>query len=1153
LLVEGLEDRDLLTILFTPQHTSPVVTDGGGDRLGQHAWGMPLYTIFWGSYWATSDGQTQQAEIENSLNTMFYFNPTLSGLHQYGVRFPAGVPGAGTVEVNDFSDPPDGFSKRQIENVVSNATENLGLPEEDDFSNGGFYLVFTPPNISSSDPGAAGFHTRMTHYDFPFDFDTWHYAWIGNFNSDTITDIISHEVMEAMTDPNDDGILATVGGDNEICDGEAQDYAALVGGYEITSFWSAADNAYAVYDGNSQVVTVDHGNLIINGDQLGPNTDDTITVDVNSVFRPMVTLNGQTFSFPFDLGLDRITSITINPGGGANAINVLRTDYSAPVTIVGSSHDTVNVGVGGSVQEIEGNVTIKNPPSFTAINVDDSADTAPSDVILSTFTPPGDTAWGSIRGLAPATISYKYADTSSLTVHTGAAATVHVQSTRVATMLVGNGPATVDVGDGGSVQGILGDLTIENPPSYTTLNVDDSADTTGRAATLDTFIGSDGAFGRISGLAPASINYKLADTGSPVTIDAGAGGDVFTVAPLTFQAIDLNTGDGNDTVILQTASGGFVVDGQGGTNTLIGPDAAATWNITNTNAGTIAGVATFTNVQNLAGGSANDTFKLSNGKGVAGVINGGGGTNTLDDSAYRTGVTVNLTIGTATGTGGVASIQNVVGSPANDTITGSSASNALSGSGGTDVLNGGAGGADIFLLAATQGTATTVTGGGTDDTLRGANIANIWTITGANAGNVNGIAFTGIASLTGGASTDAFKFATGSVSGTVAGGGGTDMLDYSADGGAAATVDLAARTATRTGGFANIERLVGSTSAADTLVGPNVNNTWSITGSNTGSVGSFGFSSVEDLTGGAANDAFKFAPAGSVSGRVSGGLGGNSLDYSLDGGAAATVNLATSTASRTGGFAGIQALVGSTSATDRLIGPTATNLWSITATNAGRVGPFSFSDVEHLTGGSGVDEFVFRNGMGVSGAINGGGGSNWLDYALYTTPVTVNLATGSATGVSGGVANIEDVRGGSGGNTLTGNAAGNILIGGPGVDTITGGGRSILIGGRGNDTVQGGSADDIVIGGFTDFDTSSDAHDEALMAILTEWQSADTYSVRVSKIKAGVGPMLAKFVFGTTLHDDGNTSALTGAPGTDWFFKGAHDTIADKAAVEQVN
>src|SRR5262249_33988389 len=148
-----------------------------------------------------------------------------------------------------------------------------------------------------------------------------------------------------------------------------------------------------VYDGNSQVVTFDNGNLIVNGDQFGPNTNDTITVDLNSEGQPLITLNGQTFSFTSDPFINHVTSITINPGGGANTINVERTSSSAPVSIVGSSRDTVNIGIGGSVQSIRGNVSIENPPSFTAINVDDSADTIPRNVSLSTFTPAGDSAW----------------------------------------------------------------------------------------------------------------------------------------------------------------------------------------------------------------------------------------------------------------------------------------------------------------------------------------------------------------------------------------------------------------------------------------------------------------------------------------------------------------------------------------------------------------------------------------------------------------------------------------------------------------------------------------------------------------------------------------------------------------------------------------
>jgi hypothetical protein len=241
---------------------------------------------------------------------------------------------------------------------------------------------------------------------------------------------------------------------------------------------------------------------------------------------------------------------------------------------------------------------------------------------------------------------------------------------------------------------------------------------------------------------------------------------------------------------------------------------------------------------------------------------------------------------------------------------------------------------------------------------------------------------------------------------------------------------------------------------------------------------------------------------------------------------------------------------------DKLVGPNATNTWSITGANGGAAGSFRFSAVENLTGGSGVDEFVFSPGASVSGRLDGGGaGNDWLDYAAYTTLVPVSLTSNTATGVTGGIANIRNVRGGQGGNILTGNSLGNILIGGNGTDTIIGGsGRSILIGGKGNEIVKGGSDDDIAIGGYTDFDSTGDAHDQALMSILAEWQSANSYATRISHILSGGGLNGSnKLVFGTTVHDDGNSSTLTGNTGSDWFFKGAHDTITDKATGERVN
>jgi Ca2+-binding RTX toxin-like protein len=242
--------------------------------------------------------------------------------------------------------------------------------------------------------------------------------------------------------------------------------------------------------------------------------------------------------------------------------------------------------------------------------------------------------------------------------------------------------------------------------------------------------------------------------------------------------------------------------------------------------------------------------------------------------------------------------------------------------------------------------------------------------------------------------------------------------------------------------------------------------------------------------------------------------------------------------------------------TNTLVGPNTTNTWEITGTDAGTLdGTVAFSSVQNLTGGTGLDAFVFSAGQKVTGTINGGGGGDWLDYAAYTTPVTVNLAAGTATGVGGGIANIQNVRGSQGGNTLTGDAQGNILIGGAGADTIVGGsGRSILIGDKGPDTITAGSGDTILIGGFTDFDSSSVAHDLALESILAEWQSSNSYATRISHIKNGGGLNGSNtLVFGVTVHDDGSANTLIGGSGNDWFFKGIHDTIKNFRKGEQVN
>jgi len=80
-----------------------------------------------------------------------------------------------------------------------------------------------------------------------------------------------------------------------------------------------------------------------------------------------------------------------------------------------------------------------------------------------------------------------------------------------------------------------------------------------------------------------------------------------------------------------------------------------------------------------------------------GRINGSSGVDTLDYSTYTAAVSINLTAGTATGvTGGIQSIENVIGSPIKNTITGDNNDNILTGTSADDNIYG-LGGNDTLI------------------------------------------------------------------------------------------------------------------------------------------------------------------------------------------------------------------------------------------------------------------------------------------------------------------------------------------------------------------------------------------------------------------------------------------------------------------------
>ncbi|MBX7106841.1 MAG: hypothetical protein K1X57_22385, partial [Gemmataceae bacterium] len=418
---------------------------------------------------------------------------------------------------------------------------------------------------------------------------------------------------------------------------------------------------------------------------------------------------------------------------------------------------------------------------------------------------------------------------------------------------------------------------------------------------------------------------------------------------------------------------------------------------------------------------------------------------------------------------------------------------------GTDVENWiaqGLGGNDRFTVSAA--TSATISGGTGTDTLDASLLGPCtWQVTGANAGTLNGTAaFAEVENLTGGGANDGFTFSpTGTISGTVAAGGGTDSLSFSART-AGVTVNLQGQNPTVTAAsgpivaaFTGIETVTGS-AAADTLQGPDKVTNWSV-GYGSVSVSGINFSGIENLKGGNKDDTFKFVryayESSGVSGEIDGGNGTDkfTFDY-LDGdnwggfrvdlqnGRIATNSLQTVV----GHFTNVETIDMVVSSGNVLVGPNQATTWSITGNETITVGATNFIALANVVGGTGDDTFVFGSNGAVGGTITGGGGTDKLDYTAETADVVVNLTTGQADR-TGGVGGIAIVTGGSGNDTLIGNGSANVLtgndkddvlIGGGGNDTLDGGaGQDILVGGSGADSLTGGGGDDILIGGLLSY------------------------------------------------------------------------------------
>jgi Ca2+-binding RTX toxin-like protein len=498
-------------------------------------------------------------------------------------------------------------------------------------------------------------------------------------------------------------------------------------------------------------------------------------------------------------------------------------------------------------------------------------------------------------------------------------------------------------------------------------------------------------------------NDTLNGLGEDDLLDGGTGDDL------------INAGTGNDTLIGGT--GNDTLNGEAGNDTFnytIGDNADTvnggagvdTLNITGTAAAnTLNVVFDGTALTSVQGGPVTSVESV-----IADLLDG---SDTLTYGATTTAaVTVNLATGSASGFTKIANIDNVTGGQGNDTLTGSAGANTLTGGVGNDTFiatvgdgndsySGGAG-ADTYDLSLTSAGATVTTTTATSTEIGTDTLAAIENIIGSQGNDT--ITLNGNANV-------------------IDGQGGNDTINA---GGASDTLS---------GGLGNDTFLYTIGNGADTVDGGDDLDTLTITG----------------LAG---NDTLNVVFNGTALTSVAGGtvtnvetvtadlLGGtDTLNYGTTV-ADVTVNLGTGTASGFTAVLNIENVTGG-AGNDTLTGSAGANT---------------------LNGGAGND--VLSGGLG-NDILAGGAGVDTASYAGETDAMFVSLAAGNArrgsaaAPVEDTLATIENVSGGTGNDTLTGDGGANVLDGGAGNDTLNGNtGTDTLLGGAGNDTMDGGAGND---------------------------------------------------------------------------------------------
>lgn len=357
---------------------------------------------------------------------------------------------------------------------------------------------------------------------------------------------------------------------------------------------------------------------------FGSNNGDTVDITASTV-----KFNGVTTNYT----PSAITGIDVFEGDGANTINTLSTPAGLAVSLQGGTGaDQFVFGSAGMVGGIASAVAIDGNAGADTVTIDDSADATARTITVSG----AQVGAASGDNLFAAGGSVALANIGNVVLKGGTGGNqfnvVSINTGESLSVFSGTGANNIFVGSNGSgpgnLQNIRGQVTVNGQGAATALTVDGSSSTASNTLTLtDTSVASSannlfGPGGSVvyAGLASLTVNegsggnqieVRKTAAGTTTTINAGGGGDAIAV-----------TNPGSGTGDVNGILGSLILNGQGGSNTLLLEDrndaAPKTFTITATQIGAAAG-------DNLFGAGGRLSYSGINGL----TLNGSSGGNTI--------------------------------------------------------------------------------------------------------------------------------------------------------------------------------------------------------------------------------------------------------------------------------------------------------------------------------------------------------------------------------------------------------------------------------------------------------------------------------------------------------------------------------------------